>query len=332
MLTVNLLTAFRVSVFDLLSPQTAPKAPLDAAIARFMSAGLEFKAITIFSFLFGAGLAAQADRGKVFLVKRLAFLLVLGLAHLYLVWNGDILTLYALVGLVVVPFLGLPAWVLLALALACFTVLVLPLPWPWPFASREAMEQHIDFARHVYPYGNFLQVLSFRIQEVRPISYLLLWTVPRTFCLFFLGASAWKAGVFHGKRRRIVSLVAVLGVVAGAVLVQRERTASLASVLHGLGYSAILLLAFDQPSLARVRAAFVPIGRMSLTSYLTQSVVLGFVFYGYGLGLFGRLGEASAFAIGIALYLAQMIASALWLRRYPMGPAERLWRRVSQWA
>ena len=78
--------------------------------------------------------------------------------------------------------------------------------------------------------------------------------------------------------------------------------------------------------MARVLSVLAPLGRMALTSYLTQSIVLGFIFYGYGLGLFGRLGDARAAAIGIALYIAQAVLSALFLRRCRFGPVEWLWR------
>lgn len=319
---VNLLTAFRVSVFE----QLLPRAPPTSAIVRL---GLEFKAITLFSFLFGVGLAAQRGRGNVFLLKRLGFLLVLGLVHLYLVWNGDILTLYALVGLVCVPFLGLPLRALLVIGIAFLVLHALPLPWPAPFANAEEMERHVDFANHVYPYGGFRHVLAFRIDEVKPISRLLLWTAPRTFGLFFLGAWAWRVGVFDGSKTTLVRFVAVLGTIGGAFMIARGTSTNLANVILGLGYGAIVLVAFESPILARALRVFVPVGRMSLTNYLTQSIVLGFVFYGYGLGLFGKLGEGAAAGIGLALFAAQMIASWLWLRKYPQGPAERIWRRVT---
>lgn len=66
---------------------------------------------------------------------------------------------------------------------------------------------------------------------------------------------------------------------------------------------------------------------MALTNYLMQSVVLGWIFYGYGLGLFGRLGLAEAMVIGICTYVAQAIFSARWLKSYSFGPMEWLWRR-----
>ena len=66
---------------------------------------------------------------------------------------------------------------------------------------------------------------------------------------------------------------------------------------------------------------------MAFTNYVMQSVVLGFLF-GYGLGLFGRMGATPALALGIALYVAQWVLSKWWLRRHRFGPVEWLWRTL----
>ena len=67
---------------------------------------------------------------------------------------------------------------------------------------------------------------------------------------------------------------------------------------------------------------------MAFTNYLAQSVILGWIFYGYGLGLFGRLGVTSALTIGLAVYFVQVPFSAWWLARYRYGPVEWLWRTL----
>ena len=263
---------------------------------------------------------------------------MLGLAHLFLVWNGDVLTLYAVIGAIAAPLLRLPVRVLLALALALLVVHVLPLPYPTPFASFEAMQAHVAEANRVYGFGTFGEALAFRIREVRPIAALLLWTAPRTLGLFLLGACAWRAGVFRGERRSLLRTTSVLGLVLGGGVVWAESSGAIdfrtwrdaasrwGSILLALGYGATVLVAFERATVARVLSVFAPVGRMALTNYLTQSIVLGAIFYGWGLGLFGRLGEASAAAIGVALFVAQVVASALWLRRFRFGPVEWLWR------
>ena len=75
------------------------------------------------------------------------------------------------------------------------------------------------------------------------------------------------------------------------------------------------------------------LGQMALTNYLMQSVVLSFVFYGFGLGLFGKLDSMRGLAIVIALYGAQMVFSVYWLKRFRFGPCEWLWRSLTygQW-
>lgn len=356
-LTVNVLTAFRISLFEQFLPRLLP-GPLpgppggagsaaDQAIASIVRVGLESKAFILFSLLFGVGLAAQhariTGRGGTFTIhvaRRLAMLLAIGVAHLFLVWNGDILTLYAVVGVVAAPLLGLSTRTLLGAALALFVVHVLPLPYPRSFESTEAMAAHVEAAHHIYGAGSFTQVLAFRIHEVRPISALLIWSAPRALGLFLLGACAWRWGLFLPRRlprplrARLIAFAAVgLGGGAAAALTTgldlgrwHDAVGTWGGILLALGYGAAILIAFDHPHVARVLSLFAPLGRMALTNYLTQSIVLSAIFYGWGLGLFGRLGEASALAIGVALFVAQTIFSALWLRRYAFGPAEWLWR------
>lgn len=345
-LVVNTVTLFRVSLFEQLMPPSpsASSTPIDETVARVITIGLEFKAFILFSFLFGVGLAAQRERTTArgvaftkYAARRLGLLLAIGLAHLFLVWNGDILTLYALTGAVALPLLRLPIRSLAGLALVLFVVQVMPIPWPTPFASFEAMSEHVRLARQVYGFGTFGEVLAFRIHEVRPIAALLLWSVPRTLGLFLLGACAWRSGIFRGERRLLVTLLAVFGIGFGGAAVWavhsgvslgtwRDAASGWGATALALGYGAAIVLAFDRPSLASALSLVAPLGRMALTSYLTQSVLLGAIFYGYGLGLFGRLGEARALAIAIAIYVAQAILCALWLRRYRFGPVEWLWR------
>jgi uncharacterized protein len=68
---------------------------------------------------------------------------------------------------------------------------------------------------------------------------------------------------------------------------------------------------------------------MALTSYLTESVVLGVIFYGYDFGLFGRIRSAPPALIGVALYTGQLFFSRRWLRHYRFGPVECLWRSLT---
>lgn len=345
-LFVNLLTIFRVSLFQQFLPGAGVQASAaDRLVARVLVVGFEWKAFTLFSLLFGVGLAAQQERTRGrgvafarYIARRLGFLLVLGLAHLFLVWNGDVLTLYAVIGAIAAPLLRLPIRVMLGLGVALLVVHVLPLPFPTPFQSADALAAHVAEANRVYGFGSFGDALAFRVREVRPIAALLLWTAPRTLGLFLLGACAWRAGLFRGERPLFLRATRVIGIVvcggvawaesSGAVdfHAYREVASRWGAIGLAFGYGATVLVAFERASLARVLSIFAPIGRMALTNYVTQSIVLGAIFYGWGLGLFGRLGEADAALISVALFGAQLVASALWLRRHRFGPVEWLWR------
>jgi uncharacterized protein len=82
------------------------------------------------------------------------------------------------------------------------------------------------------------------------------------------------------------------------------------------------------PAGQRMLAWAAPVGRMAFTNYLGQSLILGWIFYGYGFGLFGKLSVSTVFAIGVVLYAMQAAVSAWWLGRYRYGPVEWLWRSL----
>jgi len=349
-LMVNLVEVFRVSIFEQSLPRvgTPRGSAADHVVASIVTNGLESKAFILFSLLFGVALAAQEERVRArgdsfarYAARRLGALLVIGLAHLFLVWSGDILTLYAIVGLCAAPLLRFSSRVLLALALLLFVVQVAPLPYPRPFETMEAMQLHVETARLAYGAGTFGEALAFRVHEVGPMSALLVWSAPRTLGLFLLGACAWRIGIFRPRAwRGLLILIAGLGVPLGALATYavnggvqgwnlgrgREIAWTWGAIVLAFGYGAAILLAFRRAVLADILAAFAPLGRMALTSYLTQSMVLSVLFYGWGLGLFGKDGEAKAALLGLVLYGAQIMFSAWWLRRNRFGPLEWLWR------
>jgi uncharacterized protein len=70
-------------------------------------------------------------------------------------------------------------------------------------------------------------------------------------------------------------------------------------------------------------------GRMAFTNYLSQSLIFCLLFFGYGLGLYGRSGGAVTHARGMAVYVIQLIWSAWWLDRFRFGPLEWCWRSLT---
>ena len=115
-LIVNILSDFRVPLLEHFRKPFADSRGADHLVDLLAAGALEHKALTIFSFLFGVGIAIQIERTmsrnvntSYFLLRRFSWLFVLGTAHLFLVWNGDILTLYAICGLLLLPLVDLPS-------------------------------------------------------------------------------------------------------------------------------------------------------------------------------------------------------------------------------
>jgi uncharacterized protein len=352
-LQINLVTAFRVSLFREFETRHTDAGWLNHLTDDVLSIAVFSKAFALFTLLFGAGLGAQHQRADLadrpfgpFIVRRLAILLGIGLVHLFFINDGDILTTYALAGLVAAPFLGLPKRPMLALAIVALVAAV-ALPFPDLFGPDESMRAHIEKAETVYGHGTLVDVARFRFHEIRHIAPLLLASMPRTLGLMFLGIVAWRGRLFEAPpdRRTILRAIAVTGVVGGGaaqlvVFAARDGWVELPSlaedVLIGLGdialclgYAAAIVCLAQKPGARRILGPFASVGRAALTNYLAQSVVFDLLFHGYGLGLFGRLGPASAAGLGAVIYALQVVVSHWWFRHFELGPVEWTWRSLT---
>jgi uncharacterized protein len=325
-LLVNLLTGFRAPLSSHLLGADEPLGPGGSFILAAVAALIEFKAFTIFSFLFGAGVAIQAERTggsqrTGFLLLRFGALLAIGAVHLLLMWNGDILALYAVCGILLLPVLRLPDFALAAigLVLICGPHFA---PLPVPFPDRAALSELSAGALRVYPAGTWPELLAFRWRETQTLILpLLALSLPRTLGLMLWGVAARRRGLLEGRPRLwrwMVGLGAAAGI-AGLSL----RNEQLATVPLAFAYAGAFLL--WQPG----AGWFAPGGRMALTNYLLQSIVFGFVFYSYGLGWFAQVGAGAAAAGGLTLFCAQLMGSRWWLTRFHFGPAEWVWRSIS---
>jgi uncharacterized protein len=337
-LVINLETIFRVSIFQQFLPGP-PLQGLDRGIHEFLDVFVELKALAVFSLLFGLGLAIQHERlaghprRAVLLIRRLLALLAFGLIHLYLIWNGDILTEYALAGLLVLPFLWLPTWSVALAALACLAFYLaapfLPPLVTWP--SQPWFAEQVRLANRIYSSGSWREILAFRIAEMPGFDVLDTYIFPRTVGLFLVGVLAWRMRIVQAAERygRQMWWLSLFTISAGARLVLEKRAPyeHLGTIVLALSYCLLVLGLASGPA-RRWLAWAEPVGRMAFTNYISQSVVVGFVFYGYGLGLFGKLTLGEGLAIALALYATQILVSHWWLQRFAYGPIEWLWRAL----
>jgi len=352
-LLVNLLYFFRLSLFDHILNFHSDAGWVNHAIDLLVAEFVEFKAFDLFSLTFGIGIAVQAERAvrrgvgvEPFLVRRFLILFGFGACHMLLVSNVDILCLYAVCGLLVIPLLRLPARVL---AIAGLAAIYLPSVFSgWLSLPPESVwRAHVADATRIYGHGSFGAILEFRWRETQAfIVPLLAGVAQKTFGLMLLGVAVWRAGVIRDPRRYRPLLWAVCG--AGAVIGLVNTAAELPSqpfkmpvnvppVLHMLGSHMPLAFAYAAGLLAwrrskqadELTSPIAAAGRMAFTNYLVQSLVFALFFYGYGLQLYGRLDPKTAAAFGTAFYVLQVWFSVLWLRRYRFGPFEWLWRSLT---
>ena len=334
-LAMNLEMEFRISIFQQFV-RSPPDRGVDGWVNAFLKIFVDLKALAIFSLLFGIGLAIQHERladnprRLVLMLRRLMVLLAFGLVHLYLIWNGDILTEYAIAGLVVLPLLYGPTWAL-ALGAAMFLVLYLAgplLPPLVPFPSTAWLIHHIRMANEIYGSGSFAEILAFRIKEVDAFLSLHDFIFPRTVGLFLLGVLTWRFGIVRDARRhnRKLALGAMLGIAIGLALILTGLSDT-GTIVLALAYAALVLWVASGPA-GRWLAWAAPVGRMAFTNYIAQSLIMGWIFYGYGLGLFGKMGSTTGLVLVLLIYAVQVLWSRWWLERFAFGPIEWLWRAL----
>ncbi len=355
-------------------PETlAGQSPLDDQITHFLvHFFVEGKFYSIFSFLFGFGFALQIARAeergdlKASLFKRRLFwLLVIGMLHAYLLWAGDILSIYAVMGFVLILFRkktngALLKWAFALLVIPILTYILLYILFvafvsPEAIATFEAWQ--IDFWNELVKkvqQSNYLQILTgYNLNYIvgRYASLIFEMRLPKILAMFLLGFYAYRRGFFQDLSshqpfiRRVLKYGLVLGLVgnvafaalAGQEAVFPPSPAGIAGVVaYAFGvpaltlfYIALVATLWQKAVWRRLLAYIAPVGRMALTNYLLQTVICVLIFYGYGFGQFGRSGATTATLIALAIFLFQILISALWLKYFSYGPIEWIWRQLT---
>ena len=322
------------------------------------------KFITIFAMLLGVSIVMLAgDSGERVVpawrahMRRMLVLLILGLLHAYLLWYGDMLVPLALSGTVVFFARRLSAGKLLILGASVFalgSILSLTLTWstaqsdPAALAAWRAQwtPRPETIALEIAQYrGGWAEQMAHRVPaaldtETTYFITHLFWQVAG---LMLIGMGFFKAGVLSALRSRAFYLLMGafgfgIGVLLNALGIWRSLAtgwdlldfALVSQQLHywgnlfvALGWTALVMLLCQRGWPLRSLAA---VGRMALTNYLLQSVICTTIFYGHGLGLFGRVDRAGQLAIVIGIWAFQLLASRAWLRYFSVGPVEWLTR------
>lgn len=322
---------------------------------------MQGKAQALFSLLFGFGFAnimARLERrcaAPGIFLRRIAVLMLFGLANLFLLFAGDILTAYALMGALLyftrnwstraLVLVGLPVAVLGMPALLVVSAVV----WDSPPYWYALWEQGAEIRAEVFLQPDYCAYVA----ELWRSAWVEWWTIPpvlphlaQIFGRFLIGSWIFRNGWLGNpaEHRALFARVATVGLAIGFVLSGLsvsimwfqyapdwlgsgiEQTASL---VMALGYGAAIVLLHLAGRLQRLFAAFEAVGQMALTNYMAQSVFYLFVIYGFGFGLMAWLGATLSLVLAVGFFALQAAASRWWLARYRFGPLEWLWRTLT---
>lgn len=327
----------------------------------FLLAG---KMYAIFSMLFGLSLFIQHDNqaqlGVDFrprFVWRMVLLMLFGLFDL-LFYNGDILTLYAVCGVLVLPFVRasnrvlLGATILFALQPIEIAYIVMGL---FDASTTSLDLGSSELFKAILPAqaeGSWLDVAQKGIEKGFLVNYT--WAIEhgratQTIFLFLLGIFIGRKRLFYdeGNNITIWKRILVASLCAFAVLFPLYKIVpdmvDVASIKQSLSvmlnmwknlammfvYVSGVVLLYYRTSARNILIKIAPYGKMSLTNYLTQSIVGGFVFYNWGLGMYRYSGHASSLLLGVLCVALQYIFCRWWLSRHSHGPFEALWRKLT---
>jgi uncharacterized protein len=364
---------------------------------RFVALFFEGTMRGLFTVLFGAGallfLQRHTARNPGLLpadlyFRRTMWLVVFGVVNAYvLLWSGDILYYYGIVGLLLFVFRNVTPRKLIAAA-AVIMVLQTAVTFTEWFgyseqraaaeeaqqarsdgkvltpAQSEAIENFASTNEQFKPSGEDLNNIVSRMRKsyasafgvVAPES----WHFETTFffqhglleCLgmMLLGMALLKYGVLTGTApRRVYASMLLIGyaiglpvnlfetnnLVAGEfsveALIASYLTYDLGRIPMTLGHIGLIGLVYQSGALSAAMRAMGYVGQMALTNYLAQSVICMFLFTGAGFAWYGKLERHELYYVVVVIWIAQVIWSPLWLRRFRFGPAEWLWRSLTYW-
>ena len=344
------------------------------AVLFFIDWFIEGKFYSIFSILFGLGFALQAERFRTrngsftsYWFKRMIVLLCFGLIHMTCIWNGDILTLYSLLGLLLPFFLPLSnkiliRWILILLATPMFihTLLYLtPDSSFWGLLSR--ISQNLKAA---WGYGD-LSLLEMRTSDnpnevfainvlssiPRAMSYLMYGRYFKVLGLFLIGIVLARTWIPRIRNKDVILpngilWIGLFGFVTSFFYAYIKFKYGMVSAftkigfLHGIIYHSgtalfalfISLMIVKYWVTGKSQVFFLNLailGRMALSNYLFQNVTAVILFFGYGFALMREVSFASLPLFAFGILLIQWIFSRIWLNNFKQGPLEIIWKKLA---
>jgi uncharacterized protein len=372
------IVAFAMPEMAYISPRAyGGEAPSDVAAWALGFILFDGKMRGLFSILFGASMlliaeraqAAGQDAGAVH-YRRMVWLGLFGLAHYFLLWWGDILFLYAVVGSIAFTFHEWEPRRLIRWAAVLFAIGVLlsslffgvqlaaagagpesPMTAAGEAirAQYAAIDEEVAYELALYR-GPYAPILADRLDHASTPFAMVLTSLLETLPLMMIGMALFRSGFLGGAwsaaaYRRVAWgwLAPGLALTLLVAWVQwRSGFDYIVSVnvflawagpgrlMMTIAYAALLILLIRRMAAHPWMARVAAAGRAAFSNYLGTSIVMTTIFYGYGLGLFGAVGRWPLYLFCLGLWGVMLLWSKPWLDRFRYGPLEWLWRSLAR--
>jgi uncharacterized protein len=367
---------------------TQTPGPADDIITHLLKVFGTGKFITIFSFLFGLGIAMQmqriAARGARYfpiMLRRLLVLLLIGLMHYLLIGWTDILHAYAVLGILLLFFHRCRAKALLIAAVA---IMLLNVGQPRPLlvmAGEKALTslrgepngsqsnirengqealgteeegESLQQVYRIYATGSYRDILNANVRDFSDYmrNFAVRWWLGSLFPLLLLGAYVARRRILENVEDHLVLLRNVfwwglaLGLAGSSLTLlgetlfrnetlpfQVRQLKSLSDLIGiralGFAYASGTVLLFQNRKWKERLAPLAAVGRTAFTNYLLQTVAAVALFYGVGLGLYGKVSPVLGASLAVLIFAVQIRVSTWWLTKFRFGPVEWLWRSLT---
>lgn len=312
----------------------------------------------IFSFLFGFGLAIMAanikERGGNFLpilYRRVFALLIFGMLHGLFIFYGDILNVYAVLGMIAIIFLLLPnivslitATVISVLYLLINLILMVAAivePQMLQFTSSEESKHWID-VMHSGDIGKIITLnQQFFLENFSALSVTGIFSYGLSVLPFILfGMFTMRANLIDriNLNKKVSITIAFISFIIGLLIKYYTIYADLnmfsgqAFIFYGgtfvaISYFIATVLVCNYKPIYTYLKPFQRAGKMSFTLYITQSVIMFIIFYVFK--LYAMLSLVEVYMIAVIIIILELVFATLYFKRFKYGPLEWIWRKIT---
>ncbi len=301
-------------------------------------------------------------------LRRQFLLLLIGACHAILLWPGDFLVLYAIQGMLLLFFRKATERTLLIWSAIFFLIPLLLSSAFYGYATsgeeavtqlrndfeqniRPDLLQHIDESYAMYPSENVADVWNIRMDDTARFYGSILFWWWNSFAMFLLGLYAGKKKVFQrlGELKSLLKkwwvVTGVMGLVGNAFFVWAYHLQNL-FVPNGYNVVYAVMQIVSVPTMTffyicsfclianhisgqKVLHLFAPMGKIALSNYVMQSLIVNLILFGFGLGLYGKISPANGLLWCIGIYGFQLLFSHWYVSRFTYGPLEWVWRKLT---